>query len=178
MSDELSAEEQAALAELPREAPLPEGMEDRAVMALRARDRLAPSRRWSRPWVAAAAAVLLLVGWAGFVAGRHTATSSAVGDKYLLLLYGGDATPADEPARFAEYAAWADRLQAERKLDAAERLGPTVRVAGPALAALTSAPAVAGFFLVRASSWEEAQALAAECPHAHHGGTVIVRKVE
>lgn len=161
------------------EQQLPPGLEDRVVAALRADGAFAPP---ARPWprlAAVAALVLVATAWGAFALGRSSASVTLTGDKYLLLLYGaGTIGTADEPARFAEYSAWAGRLAAEGKLDAAERLGLGARVAGPDLPALGAAPPPLGFFLVRAASFDEAAALAAECPHTKHGGTVVVRKVE
>ena len=162
------------------DAELPSGLEDRVVAALRADGALAPPRRWSAPRLAAAAAaVLIATAWGAFALGRSSAGAAGPGDKYLLLLYGAESTSAaDETARFAEYSAWAGRLAAEKRLDAAERLGPSARLAGPGMPGLDAAPPPLGFFVVRAPSFDEASALAAECPHVKHGGSVVVRKVE
>ena len=161
------------------EQPLPPGLEDRIVTALRQEGALAPAARLLPRLAAVAALVLVATAWGAFALGRSSATVALTGDKYLLLLYGaGTIGTAEEPARFAEYSAWAGRLASERKLDAAERLGLGMRVAGPDLPALGAAPPPLGFFLVRASSFDEAAAMAAECPHTKHGGTVVVRKVE
>lgn len=160
------------------EHELPAGLEDRVVAALRADGRLAPKR--APRWQALAAAALFVVSVAGaFSAGRLSMTPAQAGDKYLLLLYGAEAvTPAEESARFAEYSSWAGRLQSERRLDGAERLGPAMRLAGSSMPGLSESPQPLGFFLVRAASFDEASAIAADCPHVKHGGSVVVRKVE
>lgn len=157
---------------------LPPGLEDRVVAALRVEGALAP--KGTSRWPAIAAAVLFVMTIAGaFALGRSSAESTLSGDKYLLLLYGGQtASAAEETARVAEYSAWAGQLASERRLDAAERLGETARTAGLGLPALDAAPPPLGFFLVRARSFDEASAIASDCPHVRHGGTVVVRKVE
>lgn len=160
---------------------LPEYLENRVVAALRAEGTLAPApSRWPVRRLALAAAVLLAAtAWSAFALGRASAVAAGAGDKYLLLLYGADsASPAEEASRVAEYSAWAGKLAAEKRLDAAERLGPAARVAGPALAGLAAAPQPLGFFVVRAASFDEASAIAVDCPHVKHGGSVVVRKVE
>jgi hypothetical protein len=40
------------------------------------------------------------------------------------------------------------------------------------------APRVSGFFLIRAGSLDEAEAIARDCPHLRHGGRVLVRDVD
>src|SRR5690349_5487326 len=90
---------------LPREFPVPAGLEDRVVAGL---PRPNPTSR--RLWVSLAAAIVVLAtSWASFSAGRRSASATPApsGDKYLLLLYGAAAAPDQEEARFIEYAAWA-----------------------------------------------------------------------
>jgi hypothetical protein len=65
--------------------------------------------------------------------------------------------------RFAEYARWADSLQAVGELER------TAALAGPG--------AVTGFFIVRARSDDEAARLAAACPHMKYGGRVETRRL-
>jgi hypothetical protein len=157
------------------------GLEDRVVAALRAEGALPPrsARRHRLRLAAAAAVILAATAWGSFTLGQSTAGAAGSGGKYLLLLYGAaSASASEEEARFAEYSAWAGRLSAERRLDAAERLGPAARVAGPPVPGLGDAQQPLGFFLVRAASFDAAAAIAADCPHVRHGGTVVVRQVE
>jgi hypothetical protein len=162
------------MADLPREFPVPPGLEDRVVASVRQTSR--PPRR---AWLAVAAALLIAAsGASGYALGRKGAgpAPSATGDKYLLLLYGADSKPGEEEARFIEYSKWGGQLASRGQLEAAERLVPVASVVGPRVGAVSSAEEALGFFLIRASSLQEAEAIAAECPHAKHGGTVVVRK--
>lgn len=162
------------IADLPREFAVPPGLEDRVVASVRQSAR--PPRR---AWLAAAAALVIAASAAGgYALGRRStdAVPAAGGEKYLLLLYGADSKPGEEEARFIEYSKWGGELASRGQLEAAERLVPVVSVVGPRLDAVASAGEALGFFLIRASSLQEAEAIAAQCPHAKHGGTVVVRK--
>jgi hypothetical protein len=85
------------------------------------------------------------------------------------------ATPAEHQARVREYTAWArDHASGPgaRVVGGDELLG-TVGTHGGAAAGGD----LAGFFLVRAGSADEAMKLAGDCPHLKHGGSVVVRAV-
>ena len=87
--------------------------------------------------------------------------------------------------RSREYWAWTDRLALDGRLVAAgdlriepgARVGPggsVTRTAGP----VASAPDfLIGMFAIRAGTYEEALAIARECPHLRYGGSVAVRQV-
>jgi hypothetical protein len=174
MPDEpLPPEERDALDRLPREAAPPPHLEDRVVAALRRAGHL-PPRRGPSAWRRLAAGVALLI--AGVAIGRLTTASPDASSEpgYLLLLYGGRASVDDEPARFAEYAAWAGSLADRAALVAAERLAPAARTIGPSPAADVQP---VGFFLIRADNLDSAAAIAGSCPHLKYGGTVIVRPI-
>lgn len=178
---DLSPEERDAFAALPREMPVPAGLEDRVAAAIRAGGGLSDPPVWRRPALALAAAAILLAGWGTFMAGRASVEfgASSRGDEYLLLLYGGEtASAAEESGRVAEYSAWADQLKAQKRLERADRLGDEARVAGAVMSGVALSPKPVGFFLVRARSFHEAETLAVECPHTRHGGTVVVHKLE
>jgi hypothetical protein len=178
MQDEpLTPDERAALNQLPREAPPPASLEERVVAGLHRAGlfRASGSRSWMRVLGRTAAALALVAG--GVVLGRWTTAppdSRGDGRSFLLLLY-GDAVRSgkSEQALVAEYSAWADGLRRRRQLIAAERLQPAARVVGNPGAGAPFAPV--GFFLIRADSFESAAETAADCPHARHGGTVVVR---
>jgi hypothetical protein len=184
--DDLSDDERRALAALPREAPLPHGLEGRLVEALRARQLVtggSPVRRPRRRLLRlAVAAGLFTAGMgAGFLLGRAPASAPANGGLYLLLLYAGpgtvEAPPEEERARVAEYGAWAGTLRREGALVLAEKLETRAPVVeGAASSATAEAPQ--GFFLVRARDLEEARRIARACPHVRHGGRVTLQAVE
>ena len=162
---------------LPREQAAPPDLEPRVIRSIHLMDR----RRRLRAIVAAAVMFALGLG-----AGRLLTPSPeahATGG-FLLLLYedGGyrPAAPGMEAARVEEYRSWARELEArgiringERLADAGvmleERSGTVVRREG--------ADRLGGFFLVRVATREEAERIAATCPHLRHGGRVAVKAV-
>ncbi len=89
---------------------------------------------------------------------------------------------ADHAARVAEYSAWAGELASQGQLvDGAELLGRGVllhrerpRVDG---VPTSNEGLLAGYFIIRAASLEDAERIAADCPHLAYGGTVSVRPI-
>ena len=88
-----------------------------------------------------------------------------------------------------EYTAWARRLEDSRSLVLADKLGDDARVIEPSGAVGGAVPVssplvsgdlgvITGFFIVRASSYEEAQRIAAASPHVAHGGRIIIRRID
>ncbi len=104
---------------------------------------------------------------------------------FALMLYedAGYQTPAagaEHEARVAEYSAWARELAgAGRLVDGAELLDQGVLLHRDRARA-DGVPAsdegrLAGYFVIRAASLEEAETIAADCPHLAYGGTVSLR---
>ena len=177
--DDLTPEELAAFARLPREMTPSRSLEERVVANLRDAGALRPRPRRRAGFAAVAAALLLLAG--GFAIGRLTLASGdpGGGGQYLLLLYGAPAVaPGEMTSRVAEYATWAREERTAGRLVAAERLESAVpQVLGSTSAAPSPGQAPVGFFLIRAASADEARAVASRCPHLRHGGTVVVQAV-
>jgi hypothetical protein len=156
-------------------APPPE-LEQRVLSALRAQGLLGPRAGARRRWVAAAALACFAVGWAARDVTARPQSPPDDGPLYLLLL---SPLPEDgraaEEQRVQEYGAWARSLRRENRLVRAEKLGDESRVlgAGPGTAADAS-----GVFLIRAASMDAAMAVARECPHLRHGGSITIRGVD
>lgn len=131
----------------------------------------APSRQ--RLVLLAAGTLLFLAGhWAGT---RRAGTPPV--PQFALLLYepaGFDTTRSHaELAR--EYGAWATRLGA--RFVGGEALGAQRIVGREDRSAIADGGQPTGYFLVRADSWDDALALASECPHLRHGGVIAVREI-
>jgi hypothetical protein len=175
------------LARLPRELVPPQGLEARVVAALRERGWLAAARPRPNAWrlggaVAASLALLL----AGFLLGRqggHGGHPPAVPTYLLLLRPGADFNRERRPeARMtAETAAWARRQLGVRHFVVGEKLDmdgwvlKSSRVAGMSPMDLQDAPD--GFFVIDASSDQEALAIARSCPFLRYGGRIEVRRI-
>lgn len=181
-SDDLDPREAAALAGLRADAAPDPALEDRVSAGLRRQGAFATRRRLRPEATRLAAAAILLA--AGFGLGRLSRGTAAPPEAtWLLLLEKGAAAAEHEPARVAEYAAWARALASRGSLVAAEKLEPRSRTlsrrpdGSTALADAASSP-LGGFFLVRARDEAEALAVASACPHLAHGGEVVLRRIE
>jgi hypothetical protein len=170
----LDSDLQPAFDGLRRELEPPSDLESRAVAGLRVSGRLRRSRRSSRLWRAVAA---LLVFAGGFALGRGAQRTDDAAPKaqYLLLLYGTQSLSRDVGlARVAEYSAWARAEATSGRVVGGEELGDDVAVFG---AAAEPRGEPSGYFLIAATSHDEAEATAARCPHLRHGGTVVLRSI-
>jgi hypothetical protein len=111
---------------------------------------------------------------------------------YLLLLRQNPSRPRtgspDEfLARTKEYMAWTDRIRAEGRHKAGDKLtddpGKVLRAQG-GRAAVTDGPfaeskeVLGGYYIISAASYEEACRVAETCPHLKFGGSIEVRQIE
>ena len=112
--------------------------------------------------------------------------------RFLLLAYDDstahfhDMSPAEMEAVIGRYVAWSDRMRAEGRLHAGEKLadgtGRVVRPNGGELAVSDGPFAEAkevlgGFWVLEADSFEHALELSRDCPHLEHG-TLAIREIE
>jgi hypothetical protein len=166
--------EQDPLAALRDEQPRPE-LQQRVESELVRRGLVASPGAWSRTRLIRAAAALLLF-LAGSLVGR--ASMAVPPPQFALLLYEpeGFDTTRSHAELAQEYGAWAAGLEA--RFIGGEALGAVRLVArrGVSIEPLAG-PQPTGYFLIRAATWDEALALAAECPHIRHGGIVAVRLI-
>lgn len=162
-------------------------------------------RRIPAWWAAAAAVATLLIAvpstlWmargGGTAPGPAAGATLAAGElpepetAFVLVLHGRwpDAGSVDEDERrrrAVEYWSWAADLQDATLLEAAgdlrwepgRRLGPN-GMAVPVSADVVESPDfVVGMFALDVGSYEEAVAIARDCPHLRYGGSVSVRQV-
>lgn len=187
--DALKPETVEELRRLRGAGALPAALEARVVAALRARGLIAP--RWPLRRFSLAAgigAVLFLGGYALGSRGGAPAPRPAAPPTFVLLLEedAGFArgTPEDGRRRVAEYRHWALGVARQGRLVAGEKLAREARVVSadgirpvPSDGLETGASQVAGYFVVRAASLDEAARLATSCPHLRHRGRIVVRQI-
>lgn len=161
------------------------------------------NRRLSPWWLAAAAAAATLtlsvpatLWLAADDANGVTTVPADVGQpvspepSYVLVLHGlwpdrGSLDQAETRRRAAEYWDWTASLAEDGRLlaagdlrwEAGSRLGPGGRVMSVAREEVQEPTFVVGMFALRAESYEEAVAVARECPHLRYGGSVSIRRV-
>ncbi len=112
-------------------------------------------------------------------------------DFILLLHRPTGATPALPPDQVSaitkEYKGWGDRLRAEGRLKAGEKLtfdaGRVMRPAGGRVMTTDgpfaeSKELLGGFFLIAAEDYDAACRLAETCPHFKYGGSIEVRQID
>jgi hypothetical protein len=136
--------------------------------------------------IAALIGCLLLGAVGGYALQRGTtAQPASSGSTFLLLLHESATsdskyTPEQMRSIVGEYRDWAQRLDAEKRLVSAEKLGTDSRWLAPdgSQLAIDQAEIVSGFFLLRARDYDEALQLARSSPHLKYGGTIEVRAIE
>ena len=133
---------------------------------------------------------MIAAGIALFVAGAFSQRMSApdvpaiadLGPRYALLLYGAQTESAEaERARVDEYRRWLRAIAADGRYVAGEKLRPgalELTSIGAVDSATTDSEALAGFFIVSASTPAEAESIARSCPHIRHGGKVVLRAID
>jgi hypothetical protein len=104
-------------------------------------------------------------------------TVADTGPRYMLLLYGADRTPEEEPRRVSEYTAWARSIASGGVHVSGEKLEDRAMLLGAAQGAHLDPDDLGGFFIVGARDDQAAEALARTHPHLNYGGRVLVRPI-
>jgi hypothetical protein len=112
-------------------------------------------------------------------------------DFILLLHRPAGSPPALPPDQIAavtkDYVQWGDRLRAEDRLKAGEKLsfdaGRVMRSAGGRVTTTDgpyaeSKELLGGFFVIAAKDYDEACRTAESCPHFKYGGSIEVRQID
>ena len=195
--DELSSEERRAFAELTKEQMPPSFLEEQIVEKLKANNVIrSPRLGWlpgyQRIGVAFALSLAIFVTGA-MVGARRVSAPPKKSDspEFMLILRMSSPemeaqTPEDELQRVKEYSAWARDLERKGLLTGGEKLKDEGRFLSQVKegAAITETHsnaaegAIAGYFLLPASDYEQAVTVAKTCPHLKHGGTVEIRQIE
>ena len=171
LEEPLTPEIADVLAGLPRERRIDPVQADRVLRSLRP----AAPRRWIAE-IAAAVAIALLAGAAGRASVHPTRGN------YMLLVHDdAPAAPSEALGRFQEYSAWAASLRKEHHLAGGEELQDQREILFPdrrvEVRSAGRDHAIGGYFLLVANDDAEALAIARDCPHLRHGGTVELRRI-
>jgi hypothetical protein len=99
--------------------------------------------------------------------------------RFLLLIHGSEAPPAEREAVVEAYRQWARRLAAEGRLVEADELAEEAVLLSAGenegeMRRASRTPSAGGYFLVAAADLEAALAIARDCPALRHGGAVEV----
>ena len=174
------------LTSLRRDADPPALLKPRVMQSLRGRGVLRPpAPRWRTPGLVAAG---LLLFAAGLFTGRARGPAPAdTRPAWALLLYEGPGFDRTTPEHtyVAEYSAWAAGVARGGAAVSGEALGTGSTLLRDSAGVVRSesrgveaaAGTMAGFFIIRAASAAEAEAIAKTCPHLRHGGTIALRPV-
>ena len=166
------------LAEALRDARVPmtppRALEDTTIAALRQRGLVYPRRgRAMAAWAAAAAAIVLIAGWA--ISSRTPAPIA--GPRFVLLLYAGSDPVSGTPdTRRSEYGAWARGLSSRGVQVSGEELSEESAALGAASGAAGDA-LPRGFFVIQADDLAAAQRIAETCPHLRYGGRIVIKRI-
>ncbi len=143
-------------------------------------------------WAVAATVLVAISVWAGTLVPQNNESAvpeTAVDARphFALMLYedAGYQSPAagEMDTRVAEYSAWARDLASRGYLVDGAKLTEQGVLLHRDRARSEKLPAaaegvLAGYFMIRAASLEEAERLAAQCPHLAYGGTVSIRPID
>ena len=191
--DNLSTQERQAFGRLTKGKMPPSYLEDRIVEALKESDLIRSSRPLSyrQIGIALAASIALFV-LGGIVGARWVSGSSATPGlpEFMLVLR----APAQESQRSAgdvrkiveEYSAWAGEIRTAGSLVGGEKLKAEARLISRADGRTSVShdlpipreSQIQGYFLIYASDFQHAVAIAAACPHLNYGGTVEIRQID
>jgi len=107
--------------------------------------------------------------------------------KFIYLFRGGEdpqASPERMQAQMQKWMDWIGRLKQEGKYVAGEPLQSGGKVVSTAKKIITDGPfaegkeIVAGFFIIEATSLDEATAMSKDCPIFEGGGSVEIRAIQ
>lgn len=196
-SDELTPQERQAFAGLDREKMPPAFIENLIVEQLKAAKVIRKRRpAWlsGYPKTVLAFALLLAVFSVGALVGaRRSSRPARKTDQpgFILIVRQFKPelrakTPEEAQQRVREYGAWARDLGGRGLLIGGEKLKnegrllnqPNQSSAVAETRSEDSEGAVAGYFLLPSSNYEQAVTIARTCPHIKHGGTVELKQIE
>ena len=190
----MSAAHPQTLRNLRRHPLPPADLEERVVEALKNQQLIKPATRGAAIMKmhyainAAIAVVSIVVGLAvGQRMDGEAGPAMAEGEnEYIMLLYEDASYQAPEPgqmeARIGEYSAWAREVAATGNYVGGKKLTNDSVLLMPDGTRRDVIPtaeqgALEGYFVITASTLDEAASVAKSCPHLLYGGTVSLRRI-
>jgi hypothetical protein len=193
--DELSKEERQAFAALDRQKMPPNFLEERIVGALREANLIRPRVIWRTNAIkivsaVTASVVLLIIGLTLGLWWKSLPATKQKLPEFMLVL---QASPQESPNRSAEdvlrsvreYSAWAATMRKQGVLVEGEKLTNDGKILSliDGRPVISDAPKdskgrIAGYFLIHARDYHQAEAIAQDCPHLKTGGTIELRRID
>ena len=104
--------------------------------------------------------------------------SKYTGNEYILFLYENDSFAVEDGNSLVrEYMNWGEEWGKKGKLSGGEKLGNDQKWIGEK-SAFNPASFLSGYFIIRASDYDEALKIAESHPHTRYGGAVEIRLIE
>jgi len=179
---EMAADERWLRGRLPERRP-PADLESRILESLRSASTMRGRPAWPR--VTRRLVVAAMLVGIGFGIGRWMPATGRPANsrepRFALLLYGPTATSltgAQESADVAEHRAWAEGVAAGGHEISGEKLDSAGIILNGGEPAPKAGLTLQGYFVVSAPDERVATEIARSCPHARHGGTIVVRRIE
>jgi hypothetical protein len=201
--DQLTAREREAFALLPTETAPPDFLEQEIVHELKQAQLIRSGRSvewWPLSKLAYAAGLCLACVALGVALGvlwgvKRTAGTTAPSidqesGQFMLMLRTSANEPLDrspeELERVKEYSAWARKIRQAGLLVDGEKLTSETRIInlvdGKSVVSGNqidpNEKPIAGYFLIRATDYQEAIGIAEDCPHLKYGGTIEIRRID
>src|SRR6266852_654237 len=193
--DELSNEEREAFAALDRKKIPPHFLEERIVRALKESNLIRSQVVWRTNVIkigsaVAASVALLMIGLTLGVWWKSIPAANQKLPEFMLVL---QAAPQEPPNRSSEdvvrsvreYSAWAAKMRQQGLLVAGEKLTSDGRLltmidGRPVVSEAPKDPKgrIAGYFLIHARDYQQAESIAQDCPHLKTGGTIELRQID
>jgi hypothetical protein len=189
--DELTPQERKAFAAVPAAQAPPAFLEQQTISKLKYAG-LIRSSSLSRPAYALGLALACLV--IGVAVGlwweAKRATRAHAPAEFMLMLRSSADGPSDrspeELQRVKEYSAWAQKIRQAGLLVDGEKLTSETKVVelvnGKSVVSGDQIDPhekpIGGYFLIRAGDYQQAIAIAQDCPHLKYGGTIEIRRID
>ncbi len=193
--EDLTPVERLAFNKLNRQKLPPQSLQEKTIKALHSENLLNPATStrnlftlWTLPKLSAAviaASILFLLGFTVAQWQIHQNTDVTPKSLFALLIYDDDNFEGDPRVQGQEYGNWMFNMRDLGRYVTGQGLGKDGRilVAGAEqiqvrnLTASESYGTIGGFYVIEASSYDEAVEVASSCPHLKYNGTIEVRKI-